>query len=85
MSDQKKDQQDDIVTSAEDAPEAISDGALEDVEGGLSFNFTKIKFDSTNQVSVTGSNLDTIYAGIGNDTINADFTSIINPDSMLKR
>ena len=84
MSDQKQDQQDDIVTSVEDAPEAISEGKLEDVKGGLSLNFAKTRLSTTSKLD-TGINADTIYSGVGNDTINADFSSIINPDSMLKR
>ena len=85
MSDHKKDQTDDIVTSTEDAPEAISDDALKDANGGWSWGVTQPTVRSLDQVSVTGSIMDTIYAGVGNDTINADFGSIINPDSMLKR
>ena len=85
MNDPKNNQKDIVAVEADDSPDMIADEALEDVEGGLSLNFTRTKFRAVNNISVTGSNLDTIYAGIGNDTINADFGSIINPDSMLKR
>ena len=86
MSDQKKDQKEDAAANAENAPSTIADEVLEDVEGGWSWGVTQPTLRRTNQVSITGSNFETIYGGAGNDDVmSRDFSSIINPDSMLKR
>lgn len=50
MSDTKKDQNDDVVTSAEDEPEMIGDEKLEDAAGGWSWGQSQ----TTNNVVMSG-------------------------------
>ena len=86
MSDQKQDQKEDAAANSGDTPSTIADEVLEDVEGGWSRGVTQPTLRRANQVPITGSNFETIYGGAGNDDVmSTDFSSIINPDSMLKR
>ena len=83
MSDQKKNHKDDIVAKAEDAPETISDDALEDAEGGWSWGVTQPTFKAPTRVSIAGSNFETVYGGVGNDDVmESPGLDRINPKNM---
>lgn len=78
MGDKNKHKDDDIIASAEDAPEMIGDDQLEDVDGG-GWSLQRTRFTS---ISPAGSDIvqpdaETIYGGAGNDDL-IDITSNIS-------
>lgn len=80
MSDKDKQKNDDIVSTAEDAPETISDDQLEDVDGGAwSLSSTRITSYSTSGPSlIRQPNMETVYGGVGND-------DILDPGALVSR
>lgn len=81
MSDTKKDQNEDIVASAEDAPEIIGDQNLEDAAGGWSWGGSL----STSNVAMSGGttmvntniNLNTADGSTVEDTLQTTDTSFL--------
>lgn len=73
MSDKDKQKDDDIISTAEDAPETISDAQLEDVDGGAWTlkNVTVSSYSFGGTSALNRSNMETIYAGDNFDTIYA--------------
>lgn len=70
MSDKDKQKQDDIISSAEDAPETIGDEQLNDVDGGWTLKNVQITSYSTSGPSLSKQPLmATVYGGSGNDDI----------------
>lgn len=73
MSDKDKQKDDDIISTAEDAPEMITDEQMEDVDGGAwtlkNVSVSSYSFGGTS--ALNQSNMDTIYAGGSMDTIYA--------------
>lgn len=71
MSDKDKQKNDDIVSTAEDAPETIADEQMEDVDGGAwtlrDVKVSSYSFGGTSALNQP--NMDTVYGGGSMDTI----------------
>ena len=80
MSDKDKQNNDDIISTAEEAPETISDVDLENVDGGAwklrNVQVTSYSFGGTNAIQQP--NMATVYGGVGND-------DILDPGALVSR
>lgn len=82
MSDTKKDQNEDIVASAEDTPEVIGDESLEQTAGGWSFGSSSVVMSGgstmlNTNLTVQGPIAETIYAGDSDDVLQTADTSFL--------
>lgn len=70
MGDRNKSKDDEIIASAEGAPETIGDYQLEDVDGG-GWSLQRARFTSISPAGtdIVRPNAETIYGGAGNDDL----------------
>lgn len=78
MGDKDRNAGNDIIVSAEDAPEIIGDDQLEDVDGG-GWSLQRTRFTSISPAGpdIVQPNAETIYGGAGSDDL-IDITSIVS-------